>query len=375
MVYQSQHASESAVATIATDHPFLRKHQQHIQGVLSCFDRVIFRGHLTLSYARGLEGFLNWHNVLFKDFKTFAPQVSQRVKEHIRTLVEQAGAPFRHLPSKIRMEDEARRLAKERGVSEGIVCGYSKLETCATFRLQYAQGRPRFQRDFRRCTVVYVFLLHAVLGLIHVKLETWLPLTMQVYVNGHEFLARKMDVAGLGYQAVDNAFVQLEDAAATQKLADRFARLNWPKVLGDLARRFNPLLGDLLKEQDYYWVTDQAEYATDVLFDRAATLQALYPRLLEHATLCVGAEDILKFLGRKLHPSLLGEVQTKVSRRLEGARIKHMVQGNWLKMYDKAGRVLRLETVINRPRTFRVRRWRQRQRQRRWRERNHLPSA
>jgi len=142
-------------------------------------------------------------------------------------------------------------------------------------------------------------------------------------------------------------------------MADRFAKQNWPKVLGELARRFNPLLGDLLQEQDYYWVTDQAEYATDVLFDRAATLQALYPRLLEHATLCVGAEDVLTFLGRKLHPSLLGEVQTKVSRRLEGARIKHMVQGNWLKMYDKAGRVLRLETVINRPRTFRVRRWRQ----------------
>jgi hypothetical protein len=181
---------------------------------------------------------------------------------------------------------------------------------------------------------------------------------MQVYVNGHEFLARKLDAAALGYQAVDNAFVHLEDAAAAQAWADRFAKQNWPQLLGALARRFNPLLGDLLKGRDYYWVTDQAEYATDVLFDRAATLQALYPRLLEHATLCVGAEDILKFLGRKLHPCLLGEVRTQVSRRLEGARIKHTVQGNWLKMYDKAGRVLRLETVINRPRTFRVRRWR-----------------
>jgi hypothetical protein len=105
-------------------------------------------------------------------------------------------------------------------------------------------------------------------------------------------------------------------------------------------------------------VVDQAEYSTDVLFDSAAALKALYPRLVEHATLCLGAEDVLKFLGRKLHPSFLGEVQTQVSRRPEGTSVKHMVRSNRIKMYDKAGRVLRIETVINRPRDFRVRRWR-----------------
>ena len=343
---------------ITLDHPFLRKHAPSIRGVLSCFDRVIFRGYLPLSYARGLEGFLAHQGVLLKDFKTFAPQMAERLKAHVRGLVEAASAPFRHLPKKIRMEDEARQLARARGQTEGIVCGFSQLETCATFRLQFAQGRPRLQRDYRRCTVLYVFLLHAVLGLIHVKLETWFPLTMQVYVNGHEFLARRLEAAGLGFQQVDNAFTHLEDSAAAQALADRFSKQNWPKLLGGLARQFNPLLGDLLQGQDYYWVTDQAEYSTDVLFDQASSLQALYPRLVEHATLCLGAEDVLKFLGRKLHPNFLGEVQTQVSRRPEGVRVKHTVQGNRLKMYDKAGRVLRLETVINRPRSFRVRRWR-----------------
>lgn len=343
---------------ITADHSFLRKHSQHIVGVLSCFDRVIFRGHLPLSYPAGMEGFLSWNDVLLKEFKTFAPHISERVKEHVRGLVEKAGAPFRHLPSKIRMEDEARRLAKERGIREGIVCGYSKLETCSTFRLQFAQGRPRLKKDYRRCTVVYVFMMHALLGLIHVKLETWFPLTMQVYVNGHEFLARQLDRKGIGYVQADNAFVQLDNPSSAQALADRFCKQNWPKLLGALARQFNPLLKDLLLEQEYYWVMDQAEYATDVLFDSAASLQALYPRLLEHATLCFQAEDVLRFLGRKLHPSLLGEVQTHAGKRLEGARIKHTVQGNWLKMYDKVGRVLRIEMVINRPRSFRVRRWR-----------------
>jgi len=258
------------------------------------------------------------------------------------------------------MEDAARKLAGERGVTQGIVCGFSQLETCATFRLQFAQGRPRLKKDYRRCTVLYVFVLHAVLGLIHVKLETWFPLTMQVYVNGHEYLAKKMDAAGLKYRQADNAFTHLDDAAAAQKLADRFVKRNWPKLLGDLARQFNPLLGDVLRGKDYYWVTDQAEYATDVLFGDAASLQALYPRLVEHATLCLGSEDVLKFLGRKLHPCFTGEVHTHAGRRVEGTRVKHVCRSNVIKLYDKAGTVLRVETVINRARDFRVRRWRRR---------------
>jgi hypothetical protein len=346
------------VPAITTDHAFVRKHQADVLGVLSCFDRVIFRGYLPCSHPRGLEGFLARQGVLLKDFKNYAPKVAERLKEHVRAVVEQAGGTFRHLPRKERMEEEARRLAGQRGLREGIVCAFSCLETCATFRLQYGQGRPRLKRDYRRCTVLYVYVLHATLGLIHVKLETWFPLTMQVYVNGHEWLARQLDRAGVAYTQADNAFVALGDVAAAQKSADRFVKQKWPKLLQALAQQFNPLFADLLRGQAYYWVTDQAEYATDVLFRDAATLASLYPRLVEHATLCLGAEDVLKFLGRKLHPSFLGEVQSHRGRRVQGTRVKHAVKANRLKMYDKVGRVLRIETVINQPRDFRVRRWR-----------------
>jgi hypothetical protein len=133
------------VPAITTDHPFLRKHAHRIQGVLSCFDRVIFRGYLPCSHPRGLEGFLAQQNVLLKDFKHYAPKIAERLKEHVRTLVSQAGGTFRHLPRKERMEEEARQLAQQRGLREGIICGFSCLETCATFRLQYAQGRPRLK--------------------------------------------------------------------------------------------------------------------------------------------------------------------------------------------------------------------------------------
>lgn len=62
----------------------------------------------------------------------------------------------------------------------------------------------------------------------------------------------------------------------------------------------------------------------------------LDPRLLDHATVNFGAADILTFLGRKLCPQFLGEVITDCKKqRLPGARIKHRMKNNWLKMHDR----------------------------------------
>jgi len=341
---------------ITTDHPFAVKHSAKITDVLSCFDRVIFRGYLPLSYPKGMSGFLYQQKVLLKDFKDYAPAIAERIKEHVKAVVAQAGAVYRHLPSKEPMEEQARQIVREKGLREGIVCAYSQLETCRSFRFDLSGGRPSLRPDYRRCLVIYVFLAHAVLGLIHVKIHTWFPLTMQVYVNGHDYLARKLDSLGVPYTMADNAFTSVGDLAAAQGCADRFAKLNWPKLLGELAKQFNPLVGKELRGQDYYWVTDQAEYATDVLFKDRAALAGLYPRLVEHARACLSAEDVLRFLGRKLTGQFQGEVRSHVGRRVEGVRVKHQMKSNKLKMYDKAGAVLRIETTINAPKEFRVRR-------------------
>jgi len=169
-----------------------------------------------------------------------------------------------------------------------------------------------------------------------------------------------MNQARLGFVQEDNAFTQLDDPAAAQRLADRFPQLSWVRILDRWAKQFNPLLGQSwLGQRGYYWVIDQAEYSTDVWFRSRDDLAALYPRLLDHATLQFSAQDILAFLGRRLHPRFDGEVLSDCKKdRLPGARVKHRVKNNWLKMYDKFGRILRLETVINQPREFNVRRLR-----------------
>jgi hypothetical protein len=126
--------------------------------------------------------------------------------------------------------------------------------------------------------------------------------------------------------------------------------------LHELAFKVNPLLKDLLRNLDYHWVIDQAEYATDILFRDRKSLQAIFPRLLRHATTALGAEDVLRFFGHARVRRWATDDTTDAKRTVYGARVKHRIHGNWIKMYDKRGSVLRVETVINRPRHFRV--WR-----------------
>lgn len=98
------------------------------------------------------------------------------------------------------------------------------------------------------------------------------------------------------------------------------------------------------------------EYATDVMFDSPASLAELYPLLWRHAMCQFGSEEILRFLQRRTNIRFAGEVNSDLQRRVEGIRVKHRVEENSIKMYDKQGSVLRIETTINNPTHFRVRR-------------------
>lgn len=335
---------------------FLEKHAAATTGTLSCFDRLIIKGHLPLGYPRAMEEFLSRHGILFKDLKAFVLRQAERIKTHSHALADRAGRPWVYCETRIRKETEARKISERDGVTEGLVCVFAAIEPCRTFQLAFGQGRPSIKPARRKCLFVYFYFIDPKLGLIHVRIQTWFPFTIQVYVNGHEWLARQMDARGIRYRRIDNAFVWIEDPKRAQRLADNFAALKWPTLLDALARRVNPLLRDLLSGYRYYWATNQSEYATNVMFTDRAALRGVYPHLLRHATLSLGAEDVLTFLGRKLYGQFQGEVLNEYKERWPGARVKHWMKENWIKMYDKHGSVLRIETVINDPYEFKVRR-------------------
>ncbi len=339
---------------------FIAKHTDAIEGTLSCFDRLIFRGYLPFFSGYAMAAFLQAKHVHRWDLKRFVIEQAERLKTHARRMADAAGRPCEYLPGASDKDELARAMAKRDGIEQGLVCIYSVVEPCRTFSLRWQQ-RHYVQFAKRKCLFLYYYFMDPDLGLIHVKLQTWFPLQLQLYVNGHEWLARKLTRHGIRYTKLDNAFLWIADFPRAQTFADRFVTVEWVALLQRYARRVNPLLGDLLDPMQYYWVTAQAEYSTDLVFKTRAQLRDLVPRLLEHSTRSFTAQDVLAFLGRKLHGKFEGEVLTdlraqELKGRLLGHRVKHRMKQNWIKMYDKAGLVLRIETVINAPEEFRVRR-------------------
>ena len=104
---------------------------------------------------------------------------------------------------------------------------------------------------------------------------------------------------------------------------------------------------------DYYWSIYQSEWASDVMFGDAASLARLYPKLVRHGLTTFLSPDVMRFLGRRIPPegrippALKADVTSDLKTRPEGVRIKHRLGANSIKMYDKQGSVLRVETTIN----------------------------
>jgi hypothetical protein len=336
---------------------FFTKFASLISWTLSCFDRIIFKGHLPISRASEFERFVDYVLKIRRDefLKNLGPNWSKRLVDHSKQFAQKDARPWEYHAGDIDKDAWAKAQLARSPLLEGLVGVLCVMEACRTFKLAPGKNRPVFVSRRVPQRVLYYYFVDKELGLMHVRLQTWAPFTCQVYANGHDYVAQQLKKKGITFEQVDNAFVHLDDPAAAQRSADRFAKLRWPKILERYARQVNPLLQAELKGLSHYWVIDQAEYATDVCFASKHALAGLFGRLLAFALLTFSPKKIFCYLGRKWHERFDGEVQTHYkSVREPGACIKHFMKRNWLKMYDKLGLLLRVETVINQPGEFKV---------------------
>jgi hypothetical protein len=349
---------------------FLQRFGNMIKGTLSGFDRLRFRGtRRLLAHVSGLKHFL-WHSrVLLKDFDSYVQGTTATLCTAIEKAAKESGRPLVYVASgnenKGNLVEE---VMKRDGIREGLIGVWSCVEVCSSyviFKNKYTHKLELRIRP-RKCLHYYHYYQHPQLGLLHTRLQTWFPFTMQICLNGREWLGRQLVAANIGHRRRDNCFLDIDDVAAAQKLMDTQLRSDWPVLLSNLARLSDPTHDTLLGKTPvpYYWTVDQSEWATDILFHSAKDLAVLFPRLVRHGMDTLHSEDVMRFLGRPLTPSgkiradFNEEVTTDLQRRVEGLRLKHCLAANSLKMYDKAcdaeGAVLRLEATYNNIRNIRV---------------------
>lgn len=275
---------------------FVHRFANKILGVLSGFDRIRFRGSLRLlSNVGGTTAWLNSKGILLKDFTAFAEGLTKRLRERTQEFADQAGRPVVYLDRFCNKEELVRQIRDEQGVADnGLITVLSTLETCWSYDIYRNRETKQIdlRRRSRRALHYYFYFDDGKFGLSQVRLMTWFPFHVHVVLNGREWLAKDLDKSGIGYLRRDNCFVNISDFEQAQKLAAKHPKIRWP---GQLQR----LLG-------------------------------------------------------RVHGKFAGEIVSDLKERPEGVRLKHRAGRNTVKMYDKFGSVLRVETTLNDPAGLKV---------------------
>lgn len=329
---------------LLTDH-----YKNKISGVLSCYDRLVFTGTLKqISYAQGMTGYLYSNNIRIFDYPKFAEPFKETIRTNAEALAKENNIEIEFVrKSHIRKEDLVKAVLRERGDHPGLVHIISAMESCASYQPWHDKitGKTFLKGSQSKCLHYYFYFIDDFLGLCYFRVPTWCPFRLQVYVNGHNILKWHLESNDISYTLIDNAFDSIEDWEKAQQLSDNISIEEIHRKLDEYAQLYCPVSKEF--NQKYHWSIMQAEYATDIVFKKQEYLQGIYNDLVATAIHIVKPENIATFLGQKLDPRYKGEVGNNYNIRIEGSRIKHNMGKNAIKMYDKFGKILRIETTTN----------------------------
>lgn len=189
-----------------------------------------------------------------------------------------------------------------------------KLDDFDKFALKETQKLEVTSRP-TKCKHYYFYYNDDEFGLMYLKVKTWFPYNVQIYINGREYLSKLLDKNNIKYEMYNNSFSYIEDFTRTQELADGILNQKISDSFDGLIKQINIHLPKIEKifSHSYYWCIDQCEFATNINFKNRDDLR----------------------------------------HRYQGYRIKFKINNNQIKMYDKRNN-LRIEVTINNPKDFKV---------------------
>lgn len=336
-------------------------YKDKITGAIKGLDRIRFRGTLRLlANQNGLRKFMSFTNVLLKDFGGWAEELTAMIRQSCRAKADELGIETHYLRrSSTNKEKLAREIAESRGIKEGSICMFSAVEPCIAPMVKGNKARKELQLVMaqRKCVFVYHYFDDPVFGFGHVRIQSWLPFNIFICLNGRHWLEKQLLKEGIGYNKDGNCFPWIEDIETAQNLLNRQLETNWSQMLMKLSLKSCPALSEVIRplKPEYYWSADDTEWATDIMFKSVKSLDELYPSFLHHAMHVCDSPSVMRYFGRRqLRGVYPDEIVSDYRRRYEGIRVKHFKNRNSVKMYNKSGSILRIETTIRNTREFKV---------------------
>lgn len=343
------------------DMNILEQYNDKINGLLQSFDRIIINGYiLALQNPRLFLFYLISNDIKLVDFKSFAENQTSSLCTHIEQFIKDNGVSLTYLPSARENKDTlARNVFKQNPNKTGLIAAFSTVEVCRTMTVISNHDSKKLETASRntKCKHYYLYFNDVEFGWMFIKIQTWFPYNVQVYMNGREYLSRLYSKNNLSFQMYHNSFSYLEDFEKAQAIADGILNEKISSSLDGMIDKINNLLPNIKEKMNhsYYWCIDQCEFAADINFKDKDTLTKIYKKLVETSYFSFNCQDIYSFFGRKIEyiNRFNGELTSDLRNRQQGYRIKFKMNKNQIKMYDK-GNNLRIEVTINNPKEFKV---------------------
>ena len=340
----------------------LEQNKEKINGILETFDRMIINGYiLQLCNYRQFLYYLIQNNIKLKDFDKFALSQTEILCNHIDEYIKDNDCESIYLNSgKIDKNEIVMNELEKNNNKIGLITALSVVEICNTMTVKPNNETQKLEviQKPTKCKHYYFYYNDDEFGLMYLKIQTWFPYNVQIYINGREYLSRIFNKNNIKYEMYNNSFSYIEDFNKAQELANNILNQKISDSFDGLINQINPLLSNINKifSASYYWCIDQCEFATDINFKSRKDLENIYKTLVETSFFTFSCKDIYSFFGRKvehIYNFKKGEIVSDLRHRYQGYRIKFKINNNQIKMYDK-GNNLRIEVTINNPKDFKV---------------------
>jgi len=333
----------------------------HVALDIECLDRIYLNAYVPiLQTSSQVVAFLSGHLGFPFPSPALFRQMGDRFRRSVMAFAEANDIPWvRFDKDQAKLEVMQPHLARQAGTGRsgvaaiGVAQEFQRVWTASEGKTSTGTPRWSFYKADRRVTCYYFYLWDAGFGPAFIKVCAWFPYPAKIWVNGHEWVKRQAERAGLGFTALSNGFAACDDPAALQAICDRLG----PGTINVFTQRWLHRLPLPFTTRDhdagYWWEVSmrQVEVSRTIVFDAPRHARGFFEALVAD-NLDIGRPHNVEIIfARKIRRDTKGVFRTAIDRRDNGGVLVNVFyKHSRIKQYLKDGRAMRIETVVNAPR-------------------------
>ena len=333
--------------------------RNHITLEVECLDRIYLNGYIpNLQIPGQLITFLVQHRKQKIPSPALLQKITQNFVQDIKRYAEENDIPIVHFKHGERKDNIAAKMRRKYPAKNGVVFIGVAQEKAYAFK-----GRKKIQKgyvgfDYSRQSVFvnyyYFFLNDDDFGPAFIKICSYVPFPIKVYMNGHEWAKRQLEKQGVTFESLDNGFLSCSEPQALQNICDQLS----PPHIQMFFYKWISLLPYPLTEKDrqcgyvHRLSVWQLEVSLTQVFDRPLRGRQFFEEVIRD-NLDQGRPDRIQLLfERKVTKSTPGKFRTRVIQKGVHPSLHINYKNSHVKQYFKENRALRTETTINNPKDF-----------------------